>query len=154
MSEIPAIPLEPAKPTTPQGVVPWDEDYFLSLNPQFEGKLNSAQLAHCWELACMVIRNDTKSIVPYDPQKGIFKRRLLLNLLTCHMATMMLRPYDQAGPISSAGEGSVNAGITVPTRPDSTFYCQTPCGATFWQLFKQYALGGYYFAVEQYHPWG
>ena len=153
-SQIPSIPLQPAQPTVPRGVVPWDEDAFLSRFPQFQDKLTDGQLEQAWELACLVLRNDSKSMVPYDPERGIFTRRSLLFLLMCHMCTLALRPFDQAGPVTSASEGSVSAGFSVPTRPDSTYFCQTPCGATYWQLIQQYAKGGYYFAVEDYHPWG
>lgn len=139
--------------TVPKGVVPWDEDLFISMNPQFEDKLTSGQLLQAWEIACLILRNDSKSMVPYAPEKGIYTRRTLLYLLVCHLSTLALRPYDQAGPVSSATEGSVSASFAVPTNPDSTYFCQTPCGATYWQLIKQYALGSYYFAVEEYHPW-
>lgn len=156
MSEqIPAKPLEPAQPRSSY-IVPWNEAYFLAAYPQFEGKLTSAQLETCWDLACLIQRNDAHSVIPYDETKHIYTRRAILYLLMCHMCTLALRPFDQAGPTTNATEGSVSVGFSVPARPDSTYFCQTPCGATYWQLLKQYALGGHYFAADDliYHPWG
>ena len=150
---IPSIPLHPARPNAPPGAVPWDEDQFLSRYPQFTDKLTSAQLEQAWELACLLQRNDAESMIPWAPDKGIFTRRAILYLLMCHVCTLALRPYDQAGPAQSAAEGSVNVSFAVPQRPDSFYFCQTPCGATYWQLIQQYAKGGYYFAQEHYHPW-
>lgn len=134
--------------------VEFNQDEFLSRYPQFTDKLTSGQLEQAWEIAVLLLRNDDKSLVPYDPEKGIYTRRSLLYLLMCHLCTLALRPYDQAGPVQSAGEGSVNASFAVPSHPDSTYYCQTPCGSTFWQLMKQFALGSYYFDGTPPHPWG
>lgn len=141
-------------PAAPPGVVPWDEDSFLVRNPQFVGKLTSAQLLQAWDIACLIQRNDAKSMIPYAPEKGVYTRRTILYLLTCHLATLALRPYDQAGPVSSATEGSVSVSFSVPTDLDKYYFLQTPCGATYWQLIKQFAYGGYYFNNQEAHSWG
>lgn len=138
----------------PAGVVPWDEDGFLVRFPQFEGKLTSAQLLQAWDTACLIQRNDAKSLIPWNPEKGVFTRRTILYLLVCHLATLALRPYDQAGPVSSASEGSVSVSFSVPSDLDKYYFLQTPCGATYWQLIKQFALGSYYFDQKEWHPWG
>lgn len=151
---VPAIPLKPAKPITPAGVVPWNKDKFLAFYPQFEDKLSDPQLENCWRLACLFLRNDSKSLVPYDPENDVLTRQTLLYLLMCHMCTLALRPYDQSGSVQSSSEGSVSVGFTIPSPPFNQYFAQTPCGQTFWQLFRQFALGGYYFNNQDIHPWG
>lgn len=151
---VPAIPLTPARPRPVPGVVPWDKDLFLDTYPQFTDKLTDGQLMQAWGIAGLILRNDAQCVVPWEPERHVFTRRSLLYLLMCHLCTLALRPYDQAGPLNSAAEGSVSSGFAVPAKPDSTYFCQTPCGATYWQLIQQYCKGGYYFAFTEVHPWG
>lgn len=133
----------------------FDYDDFIDRYPQFKDKLTSGQLQEAFDIACLIFKNDDSSPVPYAPQNSVLKRKTLLYLLTCHIATLALRPYDQAGPVSSATEGSVNVSFALPpSPPDSFYFCQTPCGATFYQLLKQLSLGSRTYVLHEYHPYG
>lgn len=134
--------------------VVFDADAFLARFPQLDGKMLPTQLGACFEEACLLCRNDDGARVPFDPENGVFARRILLYLLTCHIATLALRPPEQPGTMTNASEGSVSVGFNVPTIPGADWYLQTPCGGRYWALLRQYALGGMYVKQGFYHPWG
>lgn len=136
-------------------VVVFDPASFREAYPQFTPeRLTDAQLQQAFDVACLLLDNSDGSPVPYDPEKGIMVRQTLLWLLVCHMATMALWPVGQAGPMTSATEGSVSVGFSMPPNPGKAYYSQTPCGQTFWQAVQKYVVGGRYYAVPHYHPWG
>lgn len=140
-------------------IVVFDAQEFLEDFPKFTkpdgtGLLTDAQLAQAFEVACLLLDNTDKSLVPYDPDKGILVRKTLLYLLVCHLATLALWPLGQSGPMSSATEGSVSTGFSLPTGTGDAYYNQTPCGQTFWKLMRSYTAGGRYYAKHYVHPWG
>lgn len=132
----------------------WREQY-----PQFTGAdgrplVSDAQLQHAFDLACLLLDNTDDSVVPYDPDRNIYIRATLLGLLVCHLATLALRPIEQPGPMTSASEGSVSTGFSIPQTPNGEYYGQTACGQTFWQALRPYLTGGRYYRVRYRHPWG
>ena len=135
-------------------VVIFDEDYFLSIYPQFKDKLTTEQLQNAFDIACIICNNTDSSLIPYDPDTNIYTRRSLLYLLLCHLSTLALRPFDQAGPTASATQGSVSVSFQMPSAMDSSYFSQTPCGSTYWQLIRQYSIGGRLITASNYHPWG
>lgn len=139
-------------------VVVFDPQAFLEAYPKFApgGKplLTDAQLQQAFEVACLLLDNTDASPVPYDPDRGIMIRRTLLWLIVCHLATLALWPLGQSGPVASATEGSVSTSFTVPQNTGKAFWNSTPCGQTFWQALQPYVVGGRYFGVRHYHPWG
>lgn len=139
-------------------VVVFDPKAFLEAYPQFAPggvqALTDAQLRQAFDVACLILDNTDASLVPYDPEKGILVRQTLLWLIVCHLATMAMWQPGQSGPLASAGEGSVNVSFSIPTSTGQAYWNQTPCGQTFWQAIQRYAVGGRYYAVKHYHPWG
>ncbi len=136
-------------------VVEFDPAAFREAYPRFtEALLSDAQLRQAFERACLLVDNSDGSPVPYDPEHGVVIRRTLLWLLVCHVATMALWPAGQSGPAASATEGSVSVSFSVPQNAGPGFYSQTPCGQAFWRAIQPYAVGGRYYAVRHWRPWG
>lgn len=140
-------------------VVLWDENIFLTLYPQFKNLVTTEQLSALWEMACTLVDNTEKSPLPYDPDKGVYVRKIVLYALVCHLATMGLwGGTGQSGPLASATEGSVSTSFQIPTLPGggttAQWYNQTPCGRTAWMFLRRLSLGGRYYDVKYYHPFG
>ncbi|PHM30020.1 DUF4054 domain-containing protein [Xenorhabdus innexi] len=135
-------------------VVTFDPDAFLELYPRFAGALTNGQLQQAFDVACLLLDNSDNSIIPYEPS-GTQERKTLLYLLTCHVATVTLwGDKGQAGPASSASEGSVSVSFAVPDAANASWFKLTPCGQMYWQATRKYVVGGRYSAVKHYHPWG
>ena len=144
-------------------VVVWDESAWRELYPQFdEGQAyycTSAQLAQLWTVAVTLVDNTDASQIPYDPDKGVYVRRVILYALVCHLATLAWQGRQgQYGTLTNATEGSVTAGFTLPTLPvqgvTGAWYALTPCGLMAWTILRRYALGGVSYKPPHYHPWG
>ena len=140
-------------------VVEWNEVDFLALYPQFAGKFTPEQLSALWEMACTLVDNTPDSPVPYDPDNGVYVRKVVLYAVVCHLATMSLwGGSGQSGPVTSASEGSVSASFQIPTLPGggvtAQWYNQTPCGRTAWMFLRRLSLGGRYYGVRNFHPYG
>ena len=135
-------------------VVVFDPAEWLEVYPQFKGLLTDAQLTQAFNIACLMLDNTDASPVPYDPDKGIETRKILLWLLVCHLAALALRPVNQSGPMTNATEGSVSVGFQVPTALNGQYFQQTPCGQSYWQAIKKYVVGGRYYDICHFHPWG
>lgn len=135
-------------------VVQFDPAVFRELYPQFtEELLTDAQLNQAFNVACLLVDNTDQSRIPYDPDKEVYIRQTLLNLLVCHLASMALWQPGQSGPMSNAAQGSVSVGFSLPSVTDGAYFSQTPCGQTFWQAVRPY-LGFQYYACKCSHPWG
>lgn len=144
-------------------VVAWDESAWRELYPQFdEGQTyycTSAQLAQLWTVATTLVDNTDASQIPYDPDKGVYVRRVILYALICHLATLAWQGRQgQYGTLTNATEGSVTAGFTLPVLPvqgvTGAWYGLTACGLMAWTLLRRYALGGVSYKPPHYHPWG
>lgn len=139
-------------------VVVWDEADFLAFYPRFVGKFTPEQFAALWETACTLVDNTPDSPLPCDPGNGVHVRKIALYALVCHLATMSLWEAGQAGPVSSATEGSVSASFRLPELPGggaaAQWYHQTPCGRTAWMFLRKWSLGGRYYDVRRHHPYG
>lgn len=135
-------------------VVQFDPQEWMEVYPDFQGKLTDAQLLFAFDLACQILDNTDASPVPYDPDKGIESRKVLLWLLVCHIATLALRPAGQAGTLTSATEGSVSTGFQLPNFLNGAYFNQSSCGQSYWQAIKKYIIGGRYYDISKYHPFG
>jgi hypothetical protein len=138
--------------------VVWNEADWRGLYPQFSA-VTSAQLDALWEIAVSFIDNQEGSIIPYDPEHGVYVRKVLLYALMCHLATIATQDMaGQPGTLTNASEGSVSAGFYMPQFPaggvTAAWYNQTPCGRTVWALLRKFSLGGRYYAVQNVHPFG
>lgn len=134
-------------------VVKFNASEFFERYPEFVDKLTEGQLLQCFEIACLICNNTDTSLIPYDPDNMVYTRKTLLYMLMCHMCALALRPYDQAGAISSTSQGSISVSFQIPTA-DSAYFNQTHCGATYWQLMKQFGRGGHLFTHKHHHPFG
>ena len=136
-------------------IVAFDSVEFLGIYPRFVSVLTPAQLTNAFDSACLILDNSSGSIVPYDPDAGVYDRKTLLYALTCHLCEMALRTAaGQPGPVSSASEGSVSVSFSVPDIAGASWFKQTPCGQFYWQATRKYVIGGRYVAKKYYHPWG
>ena len=151
------------EPEAPAHVVVWDEPAWRALYPQFsEGQLmycTSEQLQALWEVAVTLVDNSPSSVIPYDPERGVYIRRIILWALVCHLATLAWQGRQgQYGMLTNATEGSVTAGFQMPALPaqgvTGAWYALTPCGLMAWSLLRRYALGGVSYKPRHYHPWG
>lgn len=137
-------------------VVEFDVTEFRELYPKFtETVATDTQLEYAFQKACIILNNTDKSIVPYDPDNGVYTRKVMLYLLTCHIMTLSLwSATGQSGAVSSASEGSVSTSFNLPTSAGGDWFKQTECGYTFWQMIQAYNVGGRYYSIKYVHPWG
>lgn len=139
-------------------VVAFVEADFRARYPQFTAeKAPGAWLEALFGEACLLLDNTEGSPVPYDPGRGQMARKILLQQLVCHLATLELAAREgQPGPVASATEGSVSVSYAVPqmTSAAGDWFQRTPCGAAFWRAMQGYILGGRYFPGRKAHPWG
>lgn len=138
--------------------VVWDKEDWLAMYPQFAG-MTDEQLSALWQMAVTIIDNTEASPVPYDPENNVYVRKILLWALMCHLATLaQMGANGQEGALTNATEGSVSAGFHMPSYPATSvsaqWYNQTLCGRTVFALLRRYALGGRYYAVKTFHPFG
>lgn len=132
-------------------VVIFDVSLFRQQRPQFADvtKYSDAFLQNCFDEAALICNNTNASIVPYDPEKNINNRQILLYLLTCHIAT--LRNSGQVGTVTSATEGSVSAGFYIDQRKGAAWFTQTQCGYMYWQMIQKYKVGGIFVPGAKLH---
>lgn len=101
--------------------------------------------------------SDSNSLYPYNPDKGIYMRKSLLYLATCHIITISyLWSGGQTGKITSASQGSVSTSFD-SLKANSVigdWWLQTPCGSQFWIMSAPYRKGGRFYGVPKYHPYG
>jgi hypothetical protein len=82
------------------GAIPFDYDEFISRFPEF-GALPESQAQEYWDQACVMFRNDGSS-----PEQDEGQRRVILDVLTAHMAALFALP-----PIGRGGIGAM-VGVT------------------------------------------
>ncbi len=122
--------------------VVFDPLEFKVFYPQFEAVADE-RLTMFFTQACILLDNTDKSVV-----ENLDERKILLYLLTCHIATLAERGGDIVGALTSAGEGSVNVAYSAPSAKNGAWYMQTQCGATYWQMTLPYRVGGLYIAGD------
>lgn len=118
-------------------VVVFDVDEFKTLYPQF-ADVDEAILQNYFNAATLLLDNTNKS-----PVKDLAERKMLLYMLTCHIATLKKRGDTIVGTITAATEGKVNVSIT--PLVNANWYTQTLCGSMYWQATAKYRLGVRYF---------
>jgi hypothetical protein len=126
------------------GVAVFDAPLFLARYPEF-GKVPTPTLQAYFYEAQLYLNNTPRSIV-----RGVFKRLILLNMLTAHIAFLggALTADGQPRPVgrvSQAAEGSVSAAFeyTEPTPGSGPWFAQSQYGAAFWQATTCYR-GAFY----------
>jgi len=139
-------------------VVIFNASAFREEYPQFAG-LTDGRLANLWETATAMIDNSDASIIPYEPTEGVYKRKIILESLVCHLATLsQMQNNGQTGAVQSASEGSVSTSFAIPQVGSSSalaqWYNQTMCGRTVLMLLRPYSLGGRCYNVRYLHPFG
>ena len=120
--------------------VTFDVTEFRGIFPQFS-EISDAQLNYFFDTATILVDNSDRSKIPFNPPT-VTIRKTILYALVCHFCTLSLRGGGVVGTLSNAGEGSVSTGFTVPQTPNAEWYTQTQCGATAYQLMKQFIAGG------------
>lgn len=118
-------------------VVVFDVDEFKTLYPQF-ANADETILQNYFNAATLLLDNTDKS-----PVKDLAERKMLLYMLTCHIATLKKRGDTIVGTITAATEGKVNVSVTPLVT--ANWYTQTLCGSMYWQATAKYRLGVRYF---------
>lgn len=119
-------------------VVIFDPQEFKTLYPDF-ANTEDATLTLYFNAACLLLDNTEKSMV-----KDLAERKMLLYMLTCHIATLKANGNTLVGTITSATEGKVSVSLT-PFQ-NANWYMTTQCGAMFWQATAKYRIGIRYHA--------
>lgn len=119
-------------------VVVFDVDEFKTLYPQF-ANVDETILQNYFNAATLLLDNTDKS-----PVKDLAERKMLLYMLTCHIATLKKRGDSIVGTITAATEGKVNVSVT--PLVNANWYTQTVCGSMYWQATAKYRLGVRYVA--------
>lgn len=119
-------------------VVIFDPQEFKTLYPDF-ANTEDAALTLYFNAACLLLDNTEKSMV-----KDLAERKMLLYMLTCHIATLKANGNTLVGTITSATEGKVSVSLT-PFQ-NANWYMTTQCGAMFWQATAKYRIGIKYHA--------
>lgn len=114
-------------------VVVFDVDEFKTLYPQF-ANVDETILQNYFNAATLLLDNTDKS-----PVKDLAERKMLLYMLTCHIATLKKRGDSIVGTITAAAEGKVNVSVT--PLVNANWYTQTVCGSMYWQATAKYRLG-------------
>jgi hypothetical protein len=131
----------------------FDPAEFRLVYPQFTAdRISDAQLQRAFDTACLLWGNPDESTIPET------ERAILLDLLTCHLATLALwGAGGQAGPVTaqSASTSGLNLSFQIPQTMGRAYYGQTPCGQSFWAATLKYRIGGKYYPPRiAPHPWG
>lgn len=119
-------------------VVVFDVDEFKTLYPQF-ANVDETILQNYFNAATLLLDNTDKSHV-----KDLAERKMLLYMLTCHIATLKGRGDSIVGTITAATEGKVN--VSVMPLVNANWYNQTVCGSMYWQATSKYRVGVRYYA--------
>lgn len=119
-------------------VVVFDVDEFKTLYPQFKN-VDDTILQNYFNAATLLLDNTNQS-----PVKDLAERKMLLYMLTCHIATMKKRGDSIVGTITAATEGKIN--VSVNPLVNANWYTQTLCGSMYWQATAKYRLGVRYVA--------
>lgn len=119
-------------------VVVFDVNEFKTLYPQF-ADIDDAILQNYFNAAILLLDNTDKS-----PVKDLAERKMLLYMLTCHIATLKGRGDSIVGTITAATEGKVNVSVT--PLVNANWYNQTVCGSMYWQATVKYRVGVRYVA--------
>lgn len=119
-------------------VVVFDVDEFKTLYPQF-ANVDETILQNYFNAATLLLDNTDKSLV-----KDLAERKMLLYMLTCHIAILKGRGDSIVGTITAATEGKVNVSVT--PLVNANWYNQTVCGSMYWQATAKYRVGVRYVA--------
>ena len=114
--------------------VQWDYDLFTSQFPNFAGTIMPPQAHMYWRMANSFHRNDGGGPITNNDEQA-----LMLNLLTAHIATLLMpgpdgQPREVVGRLSSFSEGSASGSVEFGGPMEAAWYLQTPYGATYWEL--------------------
>lgn len=140
--------------------VVFETSAFRKVYPAFadEVRFTDEMLTACFDQAIELIGNDDDSAIPYAPDATppVKTREVVLQLLTCHLATQNYLWGDtQAAPAQSAGQGSVNVGFgSLADANNPAWWTSTKCGAQAWVILRRYATGPIYFGVQDFYMGG
>ncbi len=117
--------------------IEFDAEEFLQAYPEF-ATLTEAQLQNYFDMATGILSNRLGAVVCDEK-----KLKTMLYLLTAHIAFLFMRGAGQVGAMSSATEGSVSVGFSVPQNLNAAWFNQSQYGGLFWQMARPYMSGRY-----------
>lgn len=126
-------------------IVAFDPIWFKAVYPEF-ASLSDAQCQNAFVKATFLCDNTDCSVITDGSPMGM--RATALAALTAHFLALAglgdgnSSRQGLVGRISSAGQGSVNVSVDMPTNANTAWYMQTQYGATYWQMVKGFVLGG------------
>lgn len=114
------------------GIVLLDSDEFKSLYPDV--KATDDVIESYFSAACLLLDNTKRSRV-----RNLCERKMLLYLLTRHIAELAERGAGLVGSLTSASQGSVSVGVSA--FQNANWYQQTQWGAIYWEATGKYRKG-------------
>lgn len=116
-----------------------DLSLFREIYPQF-AEMSDAAVEHWWGVACTLVDNTPASAIPENVRKP------LLHALLCHLCALAQRGPDGVGRTTNATQGSVSIGMAsaLDQVKGAAWWTQTQCGATAYEMLKEYWVGGVY----------
>lgn len=135
------------------GVVTFDPAAFKTRYPEFATRSDTLCQMY-FDEATLYLNNSDSSAV-----QDVGQRASLLNMLVAHIAK--INPLDGsggglAGPITSASEGSVSVGTSLPTLPGSAaWFAMSTYGFAYWQATARYRSFKYRTPLQPFaqYPW-
>lgn len=120
------------EPCDSEGGVTLDVEEFKSLYPDVTA--TDAVIESYFSVACLLLDNTKHSRV-----KNPCERKMLLYLLTRHIAALAEREAGLVGSLTSASQGSVSVGVSA--FQNANWYQQTQWGALYWEATGKYRKG-------------
>lgn len=124
------------------GVVAFDFEAWKELYPSLAERVSGRAAEAYFDQACMIFNNTPRSL-----ERDLKKRRILLYLLTAHIAQISTNSAGGTGSsggglvgrVASATRGSVSVSAEAPEiGRNAGWFAQTQYGLTYWQLTAGY----------------
>lgn len=114
------------------GVVVFDSSAFKVRYSEFSSSSDDLLSAY-FDEATLILNNTDSSIVT-----DLVERKVLLWLLTAHIASINKNPSGLVGRLASSTEGSVSVSMQYNSSQQSQWYEQTRYGAEYWAMTAKY----------------
>lgn len=118
-------------------IITFDSTDFITAYPEF-ATMSEPQLQNYFDIATVILSNRVGAVVCCP-----VKLKRMLYLLTAHIAFLFNRGAGSVGTMTSATEGSVSVGFSMPQNLNNAWFNQSQYGQLFWQLAKPYMMGRY-----------
>ncbi|MBE1237490.1 DUF4054 domain-containing protein [Phaeovibrio sulfidiphilus] len=144
-----SVPTGPGEDSVPTGSleeragVPFEPDRFRSQHPEFHDLTDEALNIHV-QTADLLLSGALARNAP-DRALSLGMRRILLEALVCHLATLARQKGGASGPVTGATMGSISLSFGRPASDPDPFLSwleQTGCGAFAALLLRRLPRNG------------